>query len=91
MLRHTDPRGYAAAVRALGAVDLRATLRAIRCPTLVVVGEQDPGTTPAMARGIHGSIAGSRLLVIPGAMHCSVVEAADVFNRALLDHLTRAV
>ena len=87
MLRHTDPRGYAAAVRALGVVDLRATLRAIRCPTLVVVGEQDPGTTPAMARGIHESIAGSRLLVIPGAMHCSVVEAADVFNRALLEFL----
>lgn len=90
MLRHTDPRGYAGAVRALAAVDLRPRLRAIRCPTLVVVGEQDPGTTPAMARGIHESIAGSRLLVIPGAMHCSVMEAAAVFNRELLGFLSRA-
>jgi len=90
MLRHTDPRGYAGAVRALAAVDLRARLRAIRCPTLVVVGEKDPGTTPAMARGIQESIAGSRLLVIPGAMHCSVMEAAAVFNRELLGFLSRA-
>jgi 3-oxoadipate enol-lactonase len=87
MLRHTDPRGYAAAVRALSVVDLREKIRAIRCPTLVVVGEKDPGTTPVMARSIQASIPRSRLLVIPGAMHCSVMESADAFNRALLEFL----
>jgi 3-oxoadipate enol-lactonase len=88
MLRKSDPRGYAAAIRAIGFVDLAERLGAIRCPTLVVVGEQDPGTPPAMARVIHERIAGSELLVIPNAMHCAVVEDADRFLAALLGFLT---
>jgi 3-oxoadipate enol-lactonase len=87
MLRKSDPRGYAAAIRAIGFVDLSERIGAIRCPTLVVVGEQDPGTPPAMARAIHERIAGSALLVIPGAMHCAVVEDSDRFLAALLDLL----
>ena len=84
MLRASDPRGYAAAIRAIGFVDLTERIDAIRCPTLVVVGEQDPGTPPAMARIIHERVAGSELLVLPGAMHCAVVETADRFVPALL-------
>jgi 3-oxoadipate enol-lactonase len=87
MLRATDPRGYAAAIRAIGWVDLRDRLAAIRCPTLVVVGEKDPGTPPAMARVLHERIAGARLAVLPGAMHCSPVEAADAFTRTLTEFL----
>jgi len=87
MLRKSDPQGYAAAIRAIGFVDLTERIGAIRCPALVVVGEQDPGTPPAMARVIHERIAGSKLLVIPGAMHCAVVEDADRFLPALLGFL----
>lgn len=87
MLRNCDPRGYAAAIRAIGFVDLTERLGAIRSPTLVVVGEQDPGTPPAMARIIHERIARSELLVIPNAMHCAVVEDADRFLAALLGFL----
>ena len=89
MLRATDPRGYAAAIRAIGFVDLTARIAAIRCPALVVVGERDPGTPPAMARVIHECIAGSELLEIPGAMHCAVAEAKERFLPALLDFLAR--
>jgi 3-oxoadipate enol-lactonase len=89
MLRNTDPGGYVASVRAIADIDLREKIRAIRCPTLVVVGEKDPGTSPAMARVMHERIAGSRLLEIPGAMHCSVVESAAEFNGALLEFLLR--
>ena len=87
MLSKTDPRGYAAAIRAIGFVDLTERIGAIRCPTLVVVGEQDPGTPPAMARVIHERIPGSELLIRPGAMHCAVVEDSDRFLTALLDVL----
>jgi 3-oxoadipate enol-lactonase len=87
MLRKSDPHGYAAAIRAIGFVDLTERIGAIRCPALVVVGEQDPGTPPAMARVIHERIAGSELLVIPNAMHCAVVEDSDRFLTALLDFL----
>jgi 3-oxoadipate enol-lactonase len=87
MLRATDLRGYAAAIRAIGFVDLTERIGVIRCPALVVVGDQDPGTPPAMARVIHERIAGSKLLVIPSAMHCAVVEHSERFLSALLDFL----
>ena len=87
MLRATDPAGYAAAIRAIGFVDLTERIGAIRCPTLVVGGAQDPGTTPAMARTIHERIAGSRLVILPDAMHCSPVEQAEAFDRALQEFL----
>jgi 3-oxoadipate enol-lactonase len=89
MLRHTDPRGYAASIRAIGFVDLTERIGAIRRPTLIVVGEEDPGTPPGMARVIHERIAGSELLVLPGSMHCAVVEDSDAFLGALLDFLSR--
>ena len=87
MLERSDPRGYAAAIRAIGFVDLTERIAAIRCPTLVVVGEQDPGTPPAMARVIHERIPAAQLLVVSGAAHCAVVEASDRFLPALMSFL----
>lgn len=87
MLRTTDPRGYVGAIRAIAEVNLTARLGDIRCRTLVLVGEQDPGTTPAMARVLAERIPGARLTVLPGARHCSSVEAAAAFNDAVLAFL----
>lgn len=84
MLRPTDVRGYVGAIRAIGYVDLREAIRAIRCPTLILVGEQDHGTDLSMAKTMHERIAGSELSVLPNAAHCSCVEAADAFTRAVL-------
>jgi 3-oxoadipate enol-lactonase len=83
MLAATDPRGYVASIRAIGWADQRDRLSGIRVPTLVVVGEKDPGTPVAMSREIVERVAGARLAVLPEAMHCSPVEAADAFHRAL--------
>jgi 3-oxoadipate enol-lactonase len=83
MLLNTDPRGYAAAIRAFAGVDLSERIRAITCPALIVVGERDPGTPPAMARVLHERIRDSQLAVLPNAAHCSVVERADEFTRLL--------
>jgi 3-oxoadipate enol-lactonase len=90
MLRATDARGYAASIRAIGFVNLTPRLGAIRSPTLVIVGEQDPGTTPAMAEVLHAKIPGARLAILPGAMHCSAVEEAEAFNRAVGEFLAEA-
>jgi len=90
MLRGTDPRGYAAAIRAIGFADLRATIHAIRCPTLVVVGDQDGGTPPAMARVMAEAIPGARLEILKGARHAAIVECAEDFNRLLCGFLATA-
>jgi 3-oxoadipate enol-lactonase len=89
MLRPTDVRGYVGAIRAIGYVDLREAIGAIRAPTLVLVGEEDRGTDITMASAMHERIAGSQLAVLPGAAHCSCVEAADAFTRAVLGFLQK--
>jgi 3-oxoadipate enol-lactonase len=57
---------------------------------LVICGEQDPGTPPAMAREIHQNAPGSRLAMIPQAAHLSNLEQPEAFNRALEGFLTKS-
>ncbi|MBI1736905.1 MAG: 3-oxoadipate enol-lactonase [Candidatus Rokubacteria bacterium] len=89
MLRATDPRGYVGAIRAIASVNLTDAIAAIRCPTLVIVGRDDPGTTVQMADVMRDRIPGAQLAVLPGAAHCSCVEAADAFTAALTRFLAR--
>jgi 3-oxoadipate enol-lactonase len=89
MLRPTDVRGYVGAIRAIGYVDLREAIGAIRCPTLILVGEEDRGTDITMANTMHQRIGGSELTVLPKAAHCSCIEAADAFTRAVLGFLQK--
>ncbi len=82
------PLGVRAALIAMaGRTDTTASLAAIRVPTLILVGEEDLPTPPALARGLHEAIAGSRLEIIPGAGHFSNLENPEAFNRALLAFL----
>jgi len=85
MLRRTDPRGYVAAIRAIGFVDLTERLAGIRCPTLVVVGADDPGTPPSMAQVLVERIPGARLRILPAARHAAVIERAAEFTRLVSD------
>ncbi len=63
-------------------------LQKIAVPTLVVVGDEDSLTPPAMSREMTRRIPGSRLTVIAGAGHLSNIEQPEAFNRALLDFLS---
>jgi 3-oxoadipate enol-lactonase len=89
MLRPTDVRGYVGAIRAIGYVDLREAITAIRCPTLILVGEEDRGTDITMATKMRERIPGAELVVLPKAAHCSCVEAADAFTSALVGFLQK--
>lgn len=48
----TDSRAHAQACRALGSFDATADLARIRCPTLVLVGEDDQATPQEMAAAL---------------------------------------
>jgi 3-oxoadipate enol-lactonase len=75
-----DIAAYAASCRALGAMDLREKTASIRCPTLILVGEEDYATPPAMAEDLHQRIPGSEMVVLPGVRHLSTVEAPEVVD-----------
>jgi len=72
-----DPAAYAAAYRVFAETDLLEALGAIRCPTLIVTGAHDTGSTPEMARRMHARIPGSRLVILPRYRHALLTEAAD--------------
>jgi 3-oxoadipate enol-lactonase len=55
----------------------------ITTPTLIMVGDQDIATVPAKAQRIHKQIAGSTLVVIPGAGHSSSIEEPEFINNQL--------
>jgi pimeloyl-ACP methyl ester carboxylesterase len=71
--------------------DSTALLPTIGCPTLVVVGDEDTITPPSIARELHRDIAGSDLVVVPGAGHLPSVEEPALFNAALARFLEHRV
>jgi 3-oxoadipate enol-lactonase len=63
--------------------DSTPLLSSIHCPTLIVVGDEDSLTPPAMSREMLRGIAGSELVVVPKAGHLSSLEQPSAFNAAL--------
>ena len=86
------PEAIAGAVRALMTrPDSTALLHTIHCPTLIVVGEEDSLTPPALSEEMHRAIAGSELVIVLRAGHLSSLEQPDAFNSALARFLTHRV
>lgn len=85
----TDAESYARCCAAIGAMDLREQIAAIRAPTLVLVGSEDPATPPAMAEDLRQRIPGSELVVVSGAAHIVSVERADAVTAHLAAFIDR--
>jgi 3-oxoadipate enol-lactonase len=83
LILSTPVAGYAGCCHALPKIDLTGRLKEIKCPILVIVGEQDPGTPVAMAQEIHANAPGSKLVVLPSAAHIANLEQPEAFTRAL--------
>ncbi len=88
-IRNTPVAGFAGCCDAIAKIDVLDQLKDIDCPALVIVGDQDHGTPPEMARQIHANLRGSELVIIPSAAHLSNVEQPDAFNKALFDFYGR--
>lgn len=59
--------------------DLVEPVRAIRCPTLIIAGEKDPGNTPAMAHAMAALIPDARVEVMPDLRHMGLCERPEAF------------
>ncbi|RFU82718.1 alpha/beta fold hydrolase [Streptomyces triticagri] len=91
MMRATDPRGAAAALRGRAErPDHRDTLAAVRKPVLVVVGADDAYTPVADAEEIRRLVPSAVLSVIEQAGHLPGAEQPERFNAVLLDFLATA-
>lgn len=83
----TDPAGYIGCCDAIRDLDFTAQLPRIEAPTLVIAGEKDAGTPPAMSEAMAARIRAARMAIITGAAHLSAVEAPGEFGRRVLDFL----
>ena len=88
MMVSAEREGYAGCCEALADWDPGDELAAIRAPTLVLAGSEDPATPPAQGEAIQARIRGARMSVLAGAGHLANLEQPEAFTQLLLDHLT---
>ena len=89
MIRATPVPGYVGCCTAIPQINVTDRLKEVKCPALVIVGEQDAGTPVALSREIHAALPGSELVIIPQASHLSNLEQPAAFNRALATFLNK--
>lgn len=83
VLLKIDPVAFRAACTLLVGVDLVPGLPQLKVPTLVVCGELDQATPPALNRLIAERVPGARYVELPACGHCPPLEQPQVFLDAI--------
>ncbi|MFC4427596.1 alpha/beta fold hydrolase [Deinococcus navajonensis] len=65
--------------------DSLPTLKTITVPTLILEGVEDTVYPPEFSMKMMQNIAGSKLVLIPGAAHAAIFEKASAANQAIID------
>ena len=78
-----DPAAYRFGAAAVWLADQRDRAAAIDVPTLILVGEEDRITPPALSEELAELIPGSRLMRVADAGHLANAEQPRAFNAAI--------
>ena len=84
ILMRQDAESYARTCEALAAAT-SADLDSIRCPTLLVTGDEDGVSPPPAVRALKRRIKNSRFMVFPGCGHWTPIEKPAQASAALLN------
>ncbi len=84
-MRSNDRAAYLASYRvfATGDAEVLDAIDRIRCPTLVLTGEYDTGSTPAMSKALAARLPAATLAILPGLRHLALLEAPAQVARPL--------
>jgi 3-oxoadipate enol-lactonase len=74
-----DAETFHAACAALASLDLRGELARVETPALVLVGEHDEATPPAMSRELAAGLPHASLTVLPGCAHVPQLQEPALF------------
>jgi pimeloyl-ACP methyl ester carboxylesterase len=86
MMARSSAAVFAAQIRALlGRPDVSVLLPAIRCPTLVLCGQEDRWAPAARHIDMAARISGSTLVVVPECGHMCTMERPEAVTQALLE------
>jgi 3-oxoadipate enol-lactonase len=83
-----DPAAYRLGAAAVWLADQRERAAAIDVPTLILVGDEDGVTPPALSQELSHLIAGSRVEIIEGSGHLANAEQPQAFNMAIESFLS---
>ncbi len=83
VLMGIHPKAFQAACKILQEGDLVPLLHHVKVPTLVVCGELDQATPPALNRQIADKVQGARYVELPGCGHCPPLEQPEAFIGAI--------
>lgn len=79
----TDVDVFERACLSLAALDLSSQLTTVRIPVLMMVGDQDAATPPAMAVDLAGRVPQAELRILAGCAHVPPLQAPDLVIEAI--------
>ena len=84
-----DLAGYLAAYRVFvyAEPEVGSALKKVECPTLVMTGGKDVGSTPLMAHRMAEDLANARVVIFDELHHLAPLESPDQVNAELLSFL----
>lgn len=83
------PETYRKAVRLLTTFDRRAALAAIRVPTLLIAGSDDPVAPAAVMERMAQKVPDAEYVLLEGCGHLGPMDQPDLFNETLAGFLER--
>lgn len=91
MVQEVGPEGFISQQTAITSrPDSRPGLSAIRCPTLVIVGDSDLLTPPDRAEEIASGIPAARVAMIRDSGHFSTLEQPAAVTKSMVEFLQRS-
>ena len=88
VLMGIDPKAFQAACKILQEADLVPLLHHMKVPTLVVCGEFDQATPPALNKQIVEKIPGAKYIELAGCGHCPPLEQPEQFLAAIKEFVS---
>jgi pimeloyl-ACP methyl ester carboxylesterase len=86
IIMRQDAEGYALTCEALAAVKA-ADPSAIKCPTLLITGDEDGTAPPPRVKALTASISGAKMLILDRCGHWTTFERPAEVNAALVNFL----
>jgi pimeloyl-ACP methyl ester carboxylesterase len=91
MAQETGPEAFVRQQMAImNRPDSRPSLATVRCPTLVLVGDQDEITPPVQSTEIANDVADARLVIVPECGHLSTLDRPQHVTHALIEWLDQS-
>ena len=85
----TNPEVFLNVFRIYAGTEMKPWLHEIKCPSLVLTGENDGGCNPRLNRQIASALANSELVILPDLKHSILLEAGEKVAKEIIRFCSR--